>query len=147
MLILPSCPFSMFFFFCFLCFFFWFFLLLFVFFFFFSFLSFLYVNKNPPSLLYLLVTIGAACLFLSITEKTKGAVVRVVSIYGRVPMFYYLIHIYVIHLIAVIASAFIPGQDWKLWFLTKPIWFTTDLKGYGFSLPVAYLVWIGIVIA
>ena len=114
---------------------------------FFTFLSFLNVNKYPPSLLYLLVTIGAACLFLSITEKTKGAVVRVVSIYGRVPMFYYLIHIYVIHLIAVIASAFIPGQDWKLWFLTKPIWFTTDLKGYGFSLPVAYLVWIGIVIA
>ncbi|HJP64493.1 MAG TPA: hypothetical protein VJ844_13695, partial [Mucilaginibacter sp.] len=114
---------------------------------FFTFLSFLNVNKYPPSLLYLLLTIGAACLFLSITEKTKGAVVRVVSIYGRVPMFYYLIHIYVIHLIAVIASAFIPGQDWKLWFLTKPIWFTTDLKGYGFSLPVAYLVWIGIVIA
>ncbi|HTE00655.1 MAG TPA: heparan-alpha-glucosaminide N-acetyltransferase domain-containing protein [Mucilaginibacter sp.] len=114
---------------------------------FFTFLSFIKVNKYPPSLLYLLMTLGAAFLFLSFTEKLKGAVVKVVSVYGRVPMFYYLIHIYVIHLLAIIVSAFLPGQDWKIWFLTKPVWFTTDLKGYGLSLPVAYLVWIGIVIA
>jgi uncharacterized membrane protein len=114
---------------------------------FFTFLSFINVNKYPPSLLYVLITLGSACLFLSFTEKLKGAVVNVVSVYGRVPMFYYLIHIYVIHLIAMIASAFIPGQDWHIWILTKPLWFITDLKGYGFSLPVAYLIWIGIVIA
>lgn len=114
---------------------------------FFTFLSFIKVSKYPPSLLYLLVTLGGAFLFLSFTEKLKGRVVNIVSVYGRVPMFYYLIHIYVIHLIAVITSAFIPGQDWKIWFLTKPIWFTTNLTGYGFSLLVAYLIWIAIVIA
>lgn len=113
----------------------------------FTILSFIKVNKYPPSLLYLLLTLGAAFLFLSFTEKSKGTVVKVVSVYGRVPMFYYLIHIYIIHLIAIIASALTPGQDWKIWFLKQPIWFTTNLKGYGFSLPVAYLVWIGIVIA
>lgn len=113
----------------------------------FTILSFIKVNKYPPSLLYLLLTLGAAFLFLSFTEKSKGAVIKVVSVYGRVPMFYYLIHIYIIHLIAIIASALTPGQDWKIWFLKQPIWFTTNLKGYGFSLPVAYLVWIGIVIA
>ncbi|MDB4919507.1 heparan-alpha-glucosaminide N-acetyltransferase domain-containing protein [Mucilaginibacter sp.] len=114
---------------------------------FFTFLSFIKVNKYPTSLLYLLMTLGTACLFLSFTEKLKGAAVKVVSVYGRVPMFYYLVHIYVIHLVAMIASAILPGQDWKIWILTKPIWFTTDLKGYGFSLPVAYLLWIGIVVA
>ncbi|MFC0512589.1 DUF1624 domain-containing protein [Mucilaginibacter angelicae] len=113
----------------------------------FTFLSFIKVNKYPPSLLYLLVTLGSAFLFLSFTEKLKGGIVKVVSVYGRVPMFYYLIHIYVIHLIAIIASALTPGQNWTIWFLKQPIWFTTDLKGYGFSLPVAYLIWIGIVIA
>jgi len=113
---------------------------------FFTFLSFLNVNKYPPSLLYVLITLGAACLFLSFTEKLKGAVVNVISVYGRVPMFYYLIHIYIIHLIALTASALTPGQDWTIWILQKPIWFTKDLKGYGFSLPVAYLVWAGIVI-
>jgi len=114
---------------------------------FFTFLSFLNVNKYPPSLLYLLLTLGAACLFLSVAEKAQGAVVKVVSVYGRVPMFYYLIHIYVIHIIAITASALTPGQDWKIWILKQPIWFTHDLKGYGFSLPVAYFVWALIVIA
>lgn len=114
---------------------------------FFTFLSFIKVNKYPPSLLYVLLTVGSAFLFLSFTEKLKGGIVNVVSVYGRVPMFYYLIHIYVIHLVAIIASAFTPGQDWKIWFLKQPIWFTTNLKGYGFSLPVAYLIWIAIVIA
>ncbi|HEY4323989.1 MAG TPA: heparan-alpha-glucosaminide N-acetyltransferase domain-containing protein [Mucilaginibacter sp.] len=113
----------------------------------FTFLSYLNVTKYPPSLLYLLMTLGAAFLFLSFAEKAKGAVVNVVSVYGRVPMFYYLIHIYVIHLIAMVSSAIIPGQDWKIWILDKPIWFTHDLKGYGFSLPVAYFIWIAIVVA
>ncbi|RYY59644.1 MAG: DUF1624 domain-containing protein [Chitinophagaceae bacterium] len=112
---------------------------------FYTFLSFLKVNKYPPSLLYLLLTLGAAFLFLGLTEKSKGAIVRIVSVYGRVPMFYYLIHIYIIHLLAIITSAFIPGQDWQVWILEKPIWFSPNLKGYGFSLPIAYLIWIGIV--
>jgi uncharacterized membrane protein len=114
---------------------------------FFTFLSFLNVNKYPPSLLYLLVTLGGGLLFLSVTERLKGAVVNVISVYGRVPMFYYIIHIYIIHAIALVASALTTGQDWKIWILSKPIWFTKDLAGYGFSLPVAYLVWAVIVVA
>ena len=113
----------------------------------FTFLSFLNVNKYPPSLLYLLLTLGSALIFLSVTENFKGGVVKVISVYGRVPMFYYLTHIYLIHLIAMIVSSFTPGQDWKIWILNEPIWFTKGLKGYGFSLPVAYLVWVGVVVA
>ncbi|MDN3580491.1 DUF1624 domain-containing protein [Mucilaginibacter flavus] len=113
---------------------------------FFTFLSFIKVNKYPPSLLYVLMTLGSALLFLSFTEKLQNGLVKVVSVYGRVPMFYYLIHIYIIHLIAMIASAFTPGQNWHIWILEQPIWFTSSLKGYGFSLPVAYLVWAAIVI-
>lgn len=114
---------------------------------FFTFLSFIKVNKYPPSLLYVLITLGTAFLFLAFTEKLQNAVVKAVSVYGRVPMFYYLIHIYIIHLIALVASALTPGQNWKIWILDQPIWFTTSLKGYGFSLPVAYLVWFIIVAA
>ncbi len=114
---------------------------------FFTFLSFLNVTKYPPSLLYILITLGPALLFLAFTEKLNGTVVKVVSVYGRVPMFYYLIHIYVIHLAALVASAILPGQDWSIWLLKEPIWFTKDLRGYGFSLPVAYLFWITIVAA
>lgn len=114
---------------------------------FFTFLSFLNVSKYPPSLLYLLLTLGTACIFLSVTEKLKGGIVNIISVYGRVPMFYYLIHIYLIHIIAMVASALTQGQDWQVWFLNKPIWFSKNLKGYGFSLPVAYLIWAGIVVS
>jgi len=114
---------------------------------FFTFLSFMNVNKYPPSLLYLLITLGPALLFLAYTEHLKGALVRVITVYGRVPMFYYLIHIYIIHLIALFASVFIPGQNWRIWILDEPIWFTTGLKGYGFSLPICYLIWIAVVVA
>jgi uncharacterized membrane protein len=114
---------------------------------FFTFLSFLNVNKYPPSLLYLLMTLGSALIFLACTEKLHNGVVKVISVYGRVPMFYYLVHIYVIHVVAMTASALVPNQDWQVWILDQPLWFTRDLKGYGFSLPVAYLVWFMVVIA
>jgi uncharacterized membrane protein len=110
-------------------------------------LSFIKVTKYPPSLLYLLITAGPALVFLALTEKMNGAIVKIVSIYGRVPMFYYLIHIYVIHLIAMIASGFTINENWRIWILSQPIWFTRDLKGYGFSLPVAYLIWVAVIIA
>ena len=113
---------------------------------FFTFLSFIKVSKYPPSLMYCLVTLGSAFLFLGFTEKLQNKFVKIVAVYGRVPMFYYLLHIYIIHLLAMIASAMIPGQDWKIWVLSKPLWFTKDLKGYGFSLPVVYLVWLSVVI-
>lgn len=109
-------------------------------------LSFLKVNKYPPSLLYLLVTLGPALIFLALTEHWKGRLVSIITVYGRVPMFYYLVHIYLVHLIAMLASAVLPGQDWRIWILQQPIWFTSDLKGYGFSLPVAYSIWIAVVI-
>ena len=114
---------------------------------FYTFLSFIKANKYPPSLLYILMTLGPACLFLAFTEKMNGAVVKIVSVYGRVPMFYYLVHIYIIHLIALVASALTPGQHWNIWVLQQPIWFTESLRGYGFSLPVAYIVWATVVIA
>ena len=114
---------------------------------FYTFLSFIKVNKYPPSLLYILIMLGPSLLFLAVTEKLNEAVVKVVSVYGRVPMFYYILHIYVIHLVALVASALTPGQDWSIWLLKEPIWFTKDLQGYGFSLPVAYLFWIVIVAA
>lgn len=110
-----------------------------------TFMSFMNVNKYPPSLLYLLATLGPCIIFLAIAEKWKNSLVNVISVYGRVPMFYYLVHIYLIHLIALVASALTPGQDWTIWILKEPIWFTQGLKGYGFSLPVAYLVWIALV--
>ena len=113
----------------------------------FTFLSFLNVNKYPPSLLYILITLGAALLFLAVTENANSGASRIISVYGRVPMFYYIVHIFIIHLTTMIATPLFTDFSWKIWILKEPLWFTKSLKGYCYSLGVVYLVWIAVVIS
>jgi uncharacterized membrane protein len=113
---------------------------------FYTFLSFIKTSKYPPSLLYILMTLGPALLFLAFTENSNNAVTKFVSVYGRVPMFYYILHIYLIHLFAMIGSELFTKVDWRIWILNQPVWFNDGLKGYGFSLGVVYMVWLVIVI-
>lgn len=112
-----------------------------------SFLAILKTSKYPPSLLYVLMTIGPALLFLAFTEKINTAASRVISVYGRVPMFYYLLHIFLIHLLAMLFTGLFTNNDWKVWILDQPLWFDESLKGNGFSLGVVYLVWAFVVIS
>ena len=94
---------------------------------------------------FLLLTLGATLLFLANTEKLKGRIVDFFCVFGRVPFFYYIIHVYLIHLFALIAAQ-VTGFGWKTMILKTPVWFSPDLKGYGFSLPIVYLVWIGLTV-
>ena len=112
-----------------------------------TFLSFIKVTKYPPSLFYALMTLGPALLFLAFTENVNSSVSRIISVYGRVPMFYYILHIFLIHLVTMVAAGLFTDFSWKVWILKEPLWFTQTLKGYGFSLGVVYLVWISIVVA
>lgn len=111
----------------------------------FSLMSFLNVTKYPPSLLYTLMTLGPALIFLALAEKPLNKLTEKISIYGRVPMFYYIVHIYLIHLLAVIA-AFVSGHEWTDMILTTRLNATPELKGYGFDLTTVYAVWAGIII-
>ncbi len=113
---------------------------------FYTFLSFIKANKYPPSLLYILMTLGPAILFLAFTENLNNKLSKIVSVYGRVPMFYYLTHILLVHLFTLLAAELFTDFSWKAWILKQPLWFATDLQGYGFSLPVVYLVWMIIVV-
>jgi uncharacterized membrane protein len=113
---------------------------------FYTFLSFIKASKYPPSLLYILMTLGPAVLFLAFTENIRSAASRIISVYGRVPMFYYLLHIFLVHFLALVAAGLFTDFGWKVWILKQPLWFAEDLKGYGFSLGVVYLVWAGVVI-
>jgi uncharacterized membrane protein len=110
-----------------------------------TFLSFLNTEKYPPSLLFTLMTLGPSLIFLAISEKATGKLAQPLIRIGRVPMFFYIIHIYLIHLAAMIAAEF-SGYDWRDMILQKRTWIDPQLKGYGFPLGVAYLVWIGIVL-
>jgi len=111
----------------------------------FTFLSFLNTTKYPPSLLYLLMTLGPSLLFLAFTENQPSAIARKTIVFGRVPLFYYVMHIFVVHFIAMIAAVMSGYSVWTMIFNT---WVTMsqDLTGYGFGLPVVYLVWIGVVV-
>jgi uncharacterized membrane protein len=110
----------------------------------FTFLSFINVHKYPPSLLYICITIGPALLFLAVFEKTKNRFAEIISVYGRVPFLYYLLHFFSIHLLSMI-SFFLKGhtvaEGMKGFDGIKFI-----LAGDGYHLPVVYLVWITVVV-
>lgn len=107
-----------------------------------TFLSFINVSKYPPSLLYTLVMLGLLLLFLSFMEGKGNAFTRIASVYGKVPMFYYLIHWNLIHLL-MLAMVFLQG------FRADQLVFGTFQFGRppdsGISLPWVYLVWICVV--
>jgi uncharacterized membrane protein len=92
-------------------------------------LSFLNCEKYPPSLLYLMMTLGPALLLLASFEHAKGSFARFLSVFGQVPFFYYVVHIYLIHLLAV-ATAFAMTGD----FVRSP--------EIGIGLGGIYLVWL-----
>lgn len=106
-----------------------------------TFFSFMNVTKYPPSLDYLLVTLGPAIVALAFLEKGMGRLGRFFVVYGRVPMFYYIVHIYLIHALTIVAGVAL-GYDAAL-FLNGFFGFP---EGYGFGLGVVYLVWIGVVL-
>ncbi|SEP47169.1 Uncharacterized membrane protein [Niastella yeongjuensis] len=111
----------------------------------FTVLSFLNTTKYPPSLLYILMTLGPAMLFLAFAEKPLNRLSEKLVVFGRVPMFYYLLHIYLIHILAVIAAA-ISGFKWSDMVLTGWVSMNSQLQGYGYSLAFVYVLWIIIVI-
>jgi uncharacterized membrane protein len=111
----------------------------------FTFLSFLNTSKYPPSLLYALMTLGPALVFLALSERPLNSLTRKITIFGRVPMFYYLLHIYLVHALAVIAVV-ISGHPASQMILSTWVTENHDLRGYGYTLPVVYLIWIAVIL-
>ncbi|MFA7273799.1 MAG: heparan-alpha-glucosaminide N-acetyltransferase domain-containing protein [Crocinitomicaceae bacterium] len=108
-------------------------------------LSFFKVSKYPPSLLFLCITIGPAMLFLYAFETTKNKITDFFLVFGRVPLFYYFLHMLVIHVVAI-TGILVFGGNWQDMILNGKGFMSQSLKTYGYSLFTVYLVWIGIVL-
>ncbi len=114
----------------------------------FTFLSFLNTTKQPPSLLFLLMTLGPALLFLWVFDGGCPELLRPVLVFGRVPLFYFVVHFPLIHLIAVgICYARYGHIYWMFQSPTLDRYPFTAPPGWGLSLPGIYLVWAIVVIA
>ena len=106
-----------------------------------SIMSFFNTTKYPPSLLYILMTIGPSLLLLSVIEKYKNKVTDFFVVFGRVPLFYYFIHILIIHMLAIILLV-LTNKDYSIMFnMTPYLPGQNQLIEYGHPLWVVYVVW------
>jgi len=110
-------------------------------------ISFLGTTKYPASLLFLLMTLGPTLLMLAWLETASGPVARVLTTFGRVPFFYYVLHIPLIHLAAIVVSLVRSGSVSPWLFLNHPVMIPPAPDGYLWSLGLLYLVWAIVVIA
>ena len=110
-------------------------------------LSFLNTCKYPPSLLFLLMTLGPALVLLWAIDGRTPQLLRPALVFGKVPMFYFLLHIPLIHLIAVVVCYARYGHVHWMFESSVSQFPITPPPGWGFSLPVVYLIWACVVIA
>jgi uncharacterized membrane protein len=112
-------------------------------------LSFLNLTKNPPSLLFLLMTLGPVLLVLWVFDRLRFSERSPLLVFGRVPLFFFLAHFYLIHAISGLLAIFRYGAAGTSMFFSPPPaagalpgLFPAD---YGYSLGITYLAWILIV--
>lgn len=111
-----------------------------------TFLSFMNVTKYPPSLLFCSVMLGLMFLILAIGEKINNKTTDIAYVYGKVPLFYFVIHLYIIHTLMIILM-FLQGFHWAD--LNFSFGFFGRPKGVQSGLPLwgVYLVWIAVAAA
>jgi uncharacterized membrane protein len=105
-------------------------------------IDFLNVTKYPPSLLFVLMTLGPAAMLAAHADRLPAPVRNLLVTYGRAPFAFYIAHFYLIHALSVllgVAQGFAASQ-----FMTFMVFYP---KGYGLSLPLVYVVWIAVVAA
>jgi uncharacterized membrane protein len=112
----------------------------------FTLMSFLNTTKYPPSLLYALMTLGPMLLLLALMEKINTNMLRPFVVFGRVPLFFYILHFYLIHITALFLFMNKTGAS----FSTIDFHFNKSFGGItpeaGYSLPWVYVAWMLVVL-
>ena len=107
-------------------------------------LSFLNLTKSPPSLQFILLFVGLALLCLRFADNLPGSIKKILTVYGKVPLFYYIVHFYVIRL-ATFIMVYAQGFTWKD-LLFGPFQYGRPATGSGIPLGGVLLVWVAVVI-
>jgi uncharacterized membrane protein len=97
-------------------------------------------QKYPPSQLFLLMTLGPVIALVPWAQKLKGSIAEVTKIIGRVPMFFYLMHLLLIHTSAYVVNFILYGTIHQDWYDTAPFVGIAEPQRWG--LPILYLVWV-----
>jgi len=110
----------------------------------FTFLSFINLTKYPPSLLFILMFVGIAFLVLLISESVKNKLTEILEVYGRVPLFYFIIHLFLIHslMFVMLCLQGFRGKDMLFGAFNNG----RPKTGGGVELYAIYLIWISVVI-
>ncbi|HJW17645.1 MAG TPA: heparan-alpha-glucosaminide N-acetyltransferase domain-containing protein, partial [Flavisolibacter sp.] len=111
----------------------------------FTFLSFMNVTKYPPSLLFCLVTLGIMFFMIVVSEGSTGKVGKILAVYGKVPLFYFLVHFFLIHLL-LLGLLLLQGFTWDQMNFTSGTFGRPGQIPSGIQLWAIYLIWIGVVI-
>jgi uncharacterized membrane protein len=106
-----------------------------------SVLSFLNTTKYPASLSFLLMTLGPIIALVPLLERSTGALARWITVFGRVPFFYYMLHIPLIHALALLVCKIKLGYVSPWLFANHPMGNPEPPEGYQWSLPLLYLTW------
>jgi uncharacterized membrane protein len=104
-------------------------------------LAFLNTTKYPASLLFLLMTLGPTIALVPVLDRARGRVADWITVFGRVPFFFYLLHIPLIHALALVVSQIRLGQVSPWLFTDHPMGNPPAPDGYTWGLPLLYLVW------
>jgi uncharacterized membrane protein len=114
-------------------------------------LSFLNTTKYPPSLAFILMTLGPVLLALAWLERRRPGLDHPLTVIGRVPLFFYVVHFWLIHVVASAMAWLRYGTaSFDILFMPLPsMGGAAELfpAGFGYSLPVTYAVWVGVVLA
>jgi uncharacterized membrane protein len=105
-------------------------------------ISFINTTKYPASLSFLLMTLGPTIALVPVLERARGAFARWLTVFGRVPFFYYVLHIPLIHALALVVSRLREGSVNPWLFANHPMGNPPPPQGYTWSLGLLYLVWV-----
>jgi uncharacterized membrane protein len=114
----------------------------------FTLLSFLNCTKYPPSLPFLLMTLGPALLVMAWLENVRLSSTNPLIVFGRVPFFFYVIHLAVVHALAIVINFFRYGRTSFLLLPPPSMGGPREIfpPGYGFNLWVVYAVWMVVIV-